>query len=209
MKKFYFVFLFALFCGSNSAFSGSEFKSHVTSGLCVSFYENNAWERSVFTAYCNLILIHYSHHLVVTNPPKVSPSQLSPLRKNLIADFFQKSEQVDLFIFGHTNDASNWFRREFASKMEGKLRLVYNSGCTDGKESDGRDWSKTARTFVGHKGNNFGAIYTPHFLRNWFNGYAVSEAATRANTKLSNPEYFSDGNDPRGYVYGDSSLQYR
>ena len=192
-------------------FSGMNAKSAVanessTSAICISLYERNYLERIAFAAFSELTCGHYQRALVITNRPKTEAPELSEKRIKKIRNFLHDSETVDLFIFGHTNSASIWFRNKLESDFSGKLRMVYNSGCTDGQEVDGREWLKSARVFVGHPGDNFGGKFTPSFTRNWFRGKPLSEAVQLANRKLDKSKYFESKNDPLAYLYGDGAL---
>ena len=179
------------------------------SALCISFYENNEWERIAFAAFAQATCGHYERSLVVTNRPGVPATELSERRLEKIRDLFMESGTVDVFIFGHTNSASGWFRAQFDRELEGKLRLVYNSGCRDGETVDAENWLKTARAFVGHPEDNYGGRYTPAFTRAWFSGRTLTEAVDRANRRVDREKFRTDGNDPRGYVHGERELRFR
>lgn len=178
-----------------------------TGAICIAFDIHSAAERVAYAAFGAYTCGLYRDRVVLTNPVHAANEALAPKRARKVESLLQRVPQVDLFIFGHTNGADDWFRARFAEQFQGKLRLVYNSGCNDGSAAAAGRWLRSARVFVGHPGENWGETYTPAFVWHWLSGKSAAESAQAANKKLSDAKFFAGANDPLGYVHGDGSIR--
>lgn len=75
---------------------------------------------------------------------------------------------VDLYLLAHSNELIEWVA-VLPEADRRKLRLVYNTGCTDLKQ--GPRWLDLgAKAYVGHAGRSMSPVFYVFFLRRWTRG---------------------------------------
>lgn len=247
MKFSKWVFAFALFVahiGTPSAFAKNastfdanafpiRFMSFNVVGLCISGNNHDGFEKTFVDSFAIWTCSHYLHPIVIGNGSYVSKKQLSETdliekNKESIIQYFRSTgkRRMDLYLFGHSNEFAQPIRNllEDLEKRLGypiELRFVYNSGCYNFE--DDRPLQEVAKTYVGHKGLNYGPVYSPLFLEQWFTKIPAGIALTISNvaidrrpfttTEAGSVEDFAGGvfdrttkedNDPKGYLTGNS-----
>ena len=93
----------------------------------------------------------------------------------------ERYEAVDIFLLAHTNDYVAWVG-ELDRPLTARLRLVYNTGCTDASQS-GTWLSLGARTYIGHPGKSESPPFYLYFLRRWTVGWPAGKATEYANER--------------------------
>lgn len=86
---------------------------------------------------------------------------------------------VDLYLLAHSNELIRWI--EILPEADRRrLRLVYNTGCTDLKQ--GPEWLELgARAYVGHAGVSMSPVFYVYFLRRWTRGRDLDESVREGN----------------------------
>lgn len=178
--------------------------------ICFAVHSANELERLSYQAFSNSVCGQYPNRVIITRSLNRSGDR-RPWNDEIerIRTILSKVDRVDLFIWGHTNWAADWLPAVFENRSRAQLRLVYNSGCDDGRLQDGEKWIKVARAFVGHPGTNYGPHYAPIFVKHWLRGKDVSTAVDRSNKAISWVEAYYKQNDPNGYVFGDARVSIR
>jgi hypothetical protein len=102
-----------------------------------------------------------------------------------IKTFINKNDRIDIYLLAHGNDIISLFN-ELDSLQKEKIRIVYNTGCANAKQS--YLWlAMGADSYVSHntaKSNS--PIFYFFYLRRWCNGYNLEEAVNQANAKQEN-----------------------
>jgi len=107
----------------------------------------------------------------------------------LLTKALKKTDNLDVFILGHSNSIYK-ILDYVPEKLKLKLRLVYNTGCTD--SSQGEKWFLNgASAYVGHIGASCSPTFTFSFIDYWSRGLPLNEAVKLANQEnastLRNP----------------------
>jgi len=88
---------------------------------------------------------------------------------------------VDLFVLAHSNQLIRWVAI-LPEEDRRRLRLVYNTGCTDLKQ--GPEWLELgAKSYIGHAGVSFSPVFYVYFLRRWTRGMELNEAVRDSNAR--------------------------
>ncbi|MFZ4715268.1 MAG: hypothetical protein ACOYL6_16215 [Bacteriovoracaceae bacterium] len=196
------IFILPLMLFSMSAYS----KLESSSAICLSLQTGKGFERLAYTLFSEKICGKYSKNLQIIYRHSEIKYPVSEFDRKRITDFLKSSQKVDVFFFGHTNNASFYFVNDFKDYLGEKVRLVYNSGCFDGDKWDAFRWQGYTKVYVGHPMDNYGTRYTPFFLKRWFKGLKIEHIVKLSNNRMNKEKYFEGGNDPYGYFYGDGSL---
>ncbi len=203
--------------------------------LCLSARNDTAAEKKAVDALAKWSCAHYTESYVITNHTYESGKRLhedeviAKHQKKLIqAIQASKRKQIDIYILGHNNQFGfvlNQFMKQLNKALRAKVRVrfVYSSGCY-GLEID-QDIQTIAHTYVGHKGLNFGPVYSPMFLTKWFTGSSVAAAVKSSNLFIFRRPFTTreaakldmfwdsamagtayENNDPRAYIKGKTKL---
>jgi hypothetical protein len=88
---------------------------------------------------------------------------------------------VDLYLLAHSNELSEWVAI-LPEVDRQRLRLVYNTGCTDLKQ--GPHWLELgAKAYVGHAGESMSPVFYVFFLRRWTRGTDLHVAVQDGNRR--------------------------
>ncbi len=86
---------------------------------------------------------------------------------------------VDLYLLAHSNKLIDWVA-VLPEEDRARLRLVYNTGCTDLKQ--GPRWLELgAKAYVGHPGKSMSPVFYVYFLRRWSRGEPLKSAVAESN----------------------------
>jgi hypothetical protein len=101
-----------------------------------------------------------------------------------VRSLLHESNAVDIFIAAHTNEHF-LFLDQLNSEERSKIRLVYNSGCTDFQ--DRSEWlSRGAKIYLGHDSTmSCSPGFLHAFLDSWLSGESLADAINRGNKMLS------------------------
>ena len=127
-------------------------------------------------------------------------------------------EIVDIFLLAHSNQYYKWVL-ECNSEYLHKIRMVYNTGCSNIDQAD--YWIDIgSASYVSHKGNlSLSPIFYFYFLRRWAHGDSLDNAVKESNhlTEKIIPllylfldiEYDISNyqDDTRAYIFGDETLK--
>lgn len=94
----------------------------------------------------------------------------------------ERHECVDIFLLAHSNRYVDWVA-EVDPALRHRIRLVYNTGCQDGRQAD-RWLGLGARTYVGHPGESESPVFYFFFLRRWAAGHSAGTAVDESNALL-------------------------
>lgn len=124
---------------------------------------------------------------------------------------------VDLYLLAHSNELVRWVGTVSEADRT-RLRLVYNTGCTDLKQ--GPQWlALGAKAYVGHAGQSLSPVFYVYFLRRWTRGERLDEAVGDGNRRafrvfdalgpasLGNLDPERLKADSAAVIYGDRSLK--
>ena len=90
-------------------------------------------------------------------------------------------DAVDLYLLAHSNKLIDWVAVLPEADRQ-KLRLVYNTGCSDLKQ--GRKWIELgAKAYVGHAGVSMSPVFYVYFLRRWTRGMELEDAVRDGNRR--------------------------
>lgn len=88
---------------------------------------------------------------------------------------------VDLYLLAHSNKLIEWVA-VLPEAERRRLRLVYNTGCTDLKQ--GPRWlGLGAKAYVGHAGESMSPVFYVFFLRRWARGADLDAAVQDGNRR--------------------------
>lgn len=90
---------------------------------------------------------------------------------------------VDLYLLAHSNKLIDWVAA-LPEEDRARLRLVYNTGCTDLKQ--GPRWLDLgAKAYVGHPGKSLSPVFYVYFLRRWTRGESLASAVSESNQRAN------------------------
>ncbi len=99
-----------------------------------------------------------------------------------IASSLATHRDVDVFILAHSN-AYYDLLRGLPADQRSRLRLVYNTGCSDAWQSS--VWLDLgADTYVGHPGDSASPVFYFYFLRKWTSGASARDATAHGNERM-------------------------
>jgi len=125
----------------------------------------------------------------------------------------RKYQKVDIFLLAHSNFYYKWVS-EIDSAKRKNIRLVYNTGCSDNRQSE--IWLNLgAKSYVAHEGvKSISPAFYFFFLRRWGSGDKLINIVKASNeimhTKLSRISFTGineiDIKESEGIIYGDTSI---
>ncbi len=187
----------------NNAISANNQKTGL---LVINANEKNAFEYHITQSYAHLLTIgafgkKYSTHSIysVENErqkiqsklPKKSDktkeqSEMVKSATSHITKLLKEVDALDVFILGHTNDGMPEFLEQTPRDLLKKVRLVYNTGCSDGNLSTATKWLMFgAKAYIGHKGASLSHIFLHYFHKYYAEGMTLQNAVKKANEKTS------------------------
>ncbi len=93
-----------------------------------------------------------------------------------------RHSRVDVFLLAHSNSYLSWVQ-EIEPDLRARIRLVYNTGCQDARQSQG--WIEAgADTYVGHPGLSASPVFYFYFLRRWARGQPLEVARAASNARM-------------------------
>ena len=96
-------------------------------------------------------------------------------------------DTVDLYLLAHSNKLIDWVAVLPEADRQ-KLRLVYNTGCSDLKQ--GPKWLEVgAKAYVDHAGVSMSPVFYVYFLRRWTRGMESEDAVRDGNRRVSGVRY--------------------
>jgi hypothetical protein len=102
--------------------------------------------------------------------------------RDAVTEALAHHDAVDLFILAHSNSYYGLLR-DLPVEDRQKLRLVYNTGCSDAWQAS--VWLDLgADTYVGHPGDSASPVFYFYFLRSWLGGDTISAATARGNERM-------------------------
>ena len=137
-----------------------------------------------------------------------------------LANLLKNNDFVDVYFLSHTNYYYSYIQL-VPQKLRAKLRLVYNTGCTNGKdENEARPYLDLgAKTYIGHPGLSVSPLFLYYFLPRFMTYHLpIMDAVDAANRDVRNLLFspivrpFIDEQDvfhnTYALIYGDELTQF-
>jgi len=120
---------------------------------------------------------HYDSVYYVT---EYSPYEKKEVFLKELERMLNENDTVDVYLLAHSNSYVSWFLSGDLKNLH-KIRLVYNTGCTD--LSQAPYWMHLkVNAYVGHSGDySQSPFFYIYFLRRWVNGMPLDQAVSQSN----------------------------
>ena len=194
--------LLTLFLWRSEARAEDQPRSFKDAGVVVIF-NDHGFERVALQPLVKLILLNYNERLLFSadqlNKQRVYNSiramyDLDPEGQKLLRSQFsdkvismlEQNDALDIYILGHTNYADHFLLSQIPEKLRRKIRLVYNTGCSDGREKNIKSWiEQKVSAVVAHSEYTWSPLFMYRFLINWNLGYSIADSVSNTNYELA------------------------